>query len=191
MKQEKCVAVIARYNEDLEWTNDLLIPKVIYNKSEDSKEELPFVKIDIPNEGREAETFIRFIIEHYNELPQRVVFLQGEPFYHFKNLINYLKNTNKYGIVFLSDFNPVCDAIGRPHHFEELPLKQILRELKMSDANDMFQFAAGAQYLVPKKYILKKSLDWWKNAYEVLKYHKTGPWAFERLWPLIWEHEEE
>lgn len=189
MKDFKCVAVICRYKEDLTWTNDLPIPKVIYNKSEDKHEDLPYFLLDIPNEGRETETFLRFIIEHYNELPQRVVFLQGEPFYHYKGLIEFLKKPNKNNVCFLSDFNPVCDSIGRPHHFEELPLKQILKELGMSDESDMFHFAAGAQYLVPRKYILSKSLDWWKNAYDVLKYHKTGPWAFERLWPLIWEHE--
>lgn len=190
MKEFKCIAVISRYKEDLSWTNDLPIPKVIYNKGEDKDEDLPYFLLDIPNEGRETETFLRFIIEHYNELPQRVVLLQGDPFYHYKGLIAFLKKPNKNNVCFLSDFNPVCDAIGRPHHFEELPLKQILRELNMPDTNDMFHFAAGAQYLVPKKYILSKSLGWWKNAYEVLKYHKTGPWAFERLWPLIWEHEE-
>lgn len=189
MKDFKCVAVICRYKEDLTWTNDLPIPKVIYNKSEDKDEDLPYFLLDIPNEGRESEAFLRFIVEHYHELPQRVVFLQGDPDTHFRGLIKFLENTNKYGVVFLSDFNPVCDAIGRPHHFEELPLKQILRELGMSDENDTFHFAAGAQYLVPRKYILRKSLDWWKNAYEVHKNHKTGPWAFERLWPLIWEHE--
>lgn len=188
MKNEKCVAIICRYNEDVSWVNRLTIPYILYNKGEKLE---GFYCSEIENIGRESEAFLRFIIEHYHELPQRMVFLQGDPFYHFKGLFQFLENTNKNGIYFLSDFNPVCDEIGRPHHFEQLPLKQVLRELNIPDDNDMFQFSAGAQYLVQRKYILSKSLMWWQNAYNVLKYHKTGPWAFERLWPLIWEHEEE
>lgn len=190
MKKEKCVALICRYNEDLTWTNELTIPFIIYNKGEKLIEEFTSNIYDIENYGREAEAFLRFIIENYDDLPQRVVFLQGDPFYHFKATIKFLKNPNKFGVCFLSDFNPVCDSSGKPHHFEELPLKEILKELNIDYENDMFHFAAGAQYLVPRKYIHKKSLAWWKKAYDVLNYHKSGPWAFERLWPLIWEHEE-
>jgi hypothetical protein len=188
MKKEKCVAVICRYNEDLEWSRELPIPRVIYNKGETLNDEC--YAIDIENVGRESEAFLRFIVDNYNDLPQRIVFLQGDPFYHFKGLYQFLTKPNKNDICFLSDFNPVCDSIGRPHHFQELPLKQILKELNMDDSTDMFQFAAGAQYLVPRKYILSKSWAWWKNAYDVHAFHKTGPWAFERLWPLIWNHEE-
>jgi len=188
MKKEKCVAVICRYNEDLKWSQELPIPKVIYNKGDDISDS--YYAIDIENVGRESEAFLRFIVDNYNDLPQRVIFLQADPYTHFPGLNQFLKTPNKNDICFLSDFNPVCDSIGRPHSFEILPLKQILKELNMDDSTEMFQFAAGAQYLVPRKYILNKSHLWWQKAYDVHNYHKTGPWAFERLWPLIWNHEE-
>ena len=152
MKKEKCVAVICRYNEDLSWTKKLIIPKVIYNKGESLNEE--YYAIDIENVGRESEAYLRFIVDNYDKLPHRIVFLQGDPNCHFRNVLEFLEKPNKNGIFFMSDFNPVCDAIGRPHHFEELPLKQILRELEMDDSHDSFHFSAGAQYLVPRKYIL-------------------------------------
>jgi hypothetical protein len=186
MKKIKCLAVVCRYNEDLVWTRVLSIPVVIYNKGE--KLEEMYSSIEVENEGRESEAYLRFIVENYETLPQRLVFLQGNPSAYFGNILTYLKTPNKNDICFLSDFNPVCDAIGRPHHFEELPLKEILRELKMDDSMESFHFGAGAQYLVPRKYILNKSLEWWKNAYEVHKNNKTAPWSFERLWPLIWNH---
>jgi len=188
MKKEKCIAVICRYNEDLEWTKNLPIPKIIFNKGENLGDD--YSSIDSQNVGRESEAFLRYIIANYDFMPQRTVFLQGDPFYHYKGLNEFLKSPNKNDLCFLSDFNPVCDSIGRPHHFEELPLKQILRELNMDDSHDTFHFAAGAQYLVPRKYILNKPYSWWQNAYEVHSNHKTAPWAFERLWPLIWEYEE-
>lgn len=186
MKKRNCVAVVCRYNEDLLWTRVLTIPVVIYNKGEKLEEMYP--SIDIENVGRESEAYLRFIIENYDNLPRRVAFLQGDPDSHYRNILQFLIHPNKNDICFLSDFNPVCDEIGRPHHFEELPLKQILRELGMDDSDNSFHFSAGAQYLVPRKYITSKSLDWWKNAYEVHQNHKTGPWSFERLWNLIWNH---
>jgi len=188
MKKEKCVAVICRYNEDLSWTKELKIPVIIYNKGEALDEE--YHAIDIENVGRESEAYLRFIVDNYDKLPHRIVFLQGDPNCHFRNVLEFLEKPNKNGIFFMSDFNPVCDEIGRPHHFEELPLKQILRELEMDDSHDSFHFSAGAKYLVPRKYILNKSIFWWMNAYEVHKNNKTAPWAFERLWNLIWNHEE-
>jgi hypothetical protein len=188
MKKEKCIAVICRYNEDLEWSNQLEIPRVIYNKGDDISDK--YWTINIENVGRESEAFLRFIVENYNDLPQRVVFLQGEPFYHYPGLLDFLKTPNKNDLCFLSNFNPICDSIGRPHHFEELPLQQILKELNLDDTQETFQFAAGAQYLVPRKYILSKSFLWWSNALTVHNNHKTGPWAFERLWPVIFNHKE-
>jgi hypothetical protein len=193
MKKEKCVAIICRYLEDLEWTKQLKIPMYIANKGDSidfPNHDVKAIMRKYENVGRESESFLRFIIENYNDLPQRMVFLQGDPDSHFRGLHQFLTKPNKNEICFLADFNPVCDAIGRPHHFEELPLKEILRELQMDYSMDSFHFAAGAQYLVPRKYILNKSLKWWKNAYEVHKNNKTAPWSFERLWPLIWKHEE-
>jgi hypothetical protein len=193
MKKEKCVAIICRYLEDLEWTKQLKIPMYIANKGDSidfPNHDVKAIMRKYENVGRESESFLRFIIENYNDLPQRMVFLQGDPDSHFRGLHQFLTKPNKNEICFLADFNPVCDAIGRPHHFEELPLKEILRELKMDYSMDSFHFAAGAQYLVPRKYILNKTLEWWKNAYEVHKNNKTAPWSFERLWPLIWKHEE-
>ena len=189
MKNEKCVAVICRFNEDLDWSNQLLIPRVIYNKGELLGNEYPWA-INIENVGRESEAFLSFIIENYNDLPQRTVFLQGDPFYHFKALYEFLSKPNKNHVCFMSDFNPICDEFGRPHHFEQLPLKQVLSDLNIENEKNMFHFSAGAQYLVPRKFILSKSLIWWKKALEIHNYYKSGPWIFERIWPLIWNYEE-
>lgn len=67
--------VIARYNEDISW-----LPKdseniIIYNKGE---------PLNIQNEiltknvGRESETYLKYIIDNYNNLPDVVVFSQAK-----------------------------------------------------------------------------------------------------------------
>jgi hypothetical protein len=56
-------------------------------------------------------------------------------------------------------------------------------------------YSCGAQYIVPVNFILKKSLNWWKNVYRVydfyLKYNLGDPGLlFEFIWTLIWNFEE-
>jgi hypothetical protein len=64
--------VVARYNEDIEWITDN--NKIIYNKG---------IPLNINNEvlleniGRESETYLRYIIDNYDKLPEVVVFTQG------------------------------------------------------------------------------------------------------------------
>jgi hypothetical protein len=36
----------------------------------------------LPNVGREGHTYLHYIVQHYNSLPEHVVFLQGDPFDH-------------------------------------------------------------------------------------------------------------
>lgn len=51
---EKLV-VIARYDEDLDWVKNLKECVLIYNKGNDFPYDFP--RIDVPNKGREAETY--------------------------------------------------------------------------------------------------------------------------------------
>ncbi len=67
--------IIARYNENIKWTNFARDKCIIYNKGYElglANEKL------VPNVGRESETYLRFIIENYDNLPDICVFLQGK-----------------------------------------------------------------------------------------------------------------
>jgi hypothetical protein len=55
--------VIARYKEPIDWINNLSCDYIIYNKGDKIDESLNH--IDVPNEGREAETYLRFIVDNY------------------------------------------------------------------------------------------------------------------------------
>ena len=58
------LAVIARYKEDLDWLKDLSNPFMVYNKGPEWPYEI--TRKDIPNKGREAETYFRSIYLHIN-----------------------------------------------------------------------------------------------------------------------------
>lgn len=175
--------VIARYREDLKWTQDLKTPFLVYNKGEQLEG-----AINIPNVGRESGTMLLYIIENYNNLPDNVIFLQGNPFYHFKDTKEFLNSYKDEGnLVYLSDFIPIDDIHGEPNH-KGLPIKKFLIELGLDSKYQLFEFSAGAQYIVPKSLIQAKSLSWWKKAYKIHQENNIAPWVFERIWPVIWAH---
>ena len=65
--------VVAKYKEDVSWARQGAIPYVIYDKNK-----------DVPNMGRESETYLRHIIQNYDNLPDYTLFLQWKPFDHAK-----------------------------------------------------------------------------------------------------------
>lgn len=99
ISREKLIIVIARYNEDIsnfaEFNNNLMI----YNKGTDDISPLintQFIK-NVPNLGREAGTYCNYILDNYDNLPEYMIFTQGNPviMLHFLtkslHLINFVK----------------------------------------------------------------------------------------------------
>jgi hypothetical protein len=80
----KFEVVVARYNEDLNWLfkefpNDKV---TIYNKGQDLNIKLPdnYKIIKLPNIGRESHTYLYHIIHEYDNLNDKILFLQGNPY---------------------------------------------------------------------------------------------------------------
>lgn len=89
--------IIARYNENLDWIEN--IPKnlniniIIYNKGEDN---IHYPSIKLKNVGRESHTYLYHIIENYNNLGDITIFTQGDPFTHNPNFIYDLYKIDTY-----------------------------------------------------------------------------------------------
>jgi hypothetical protein len=75
--------VVARYNESIEWLQPEMDHCIVYNKG---------LKLGIPSEsplenvGRESHTYLTYIIEHYDVLPDVVVFTQARISDHRRGL---------------------------------------------------------------------------------------------------------
>lgn len=74
--------VVARHEEDVSWVGAWLpyLKRVtVYDKSPAPMQSFhPKVRVvEVPNRGREAETYVRHVVEHYDDLCGRVVFCQG------------------------------------------------------------------------------------------------------------------
>jgi len=104
--------VIARSYEDLSWT-EKLDPKfqvVVYNKG------LGDFGIKIKNVGRETDTYLHHIVENYGNLPEHLIFTQGEPFQHAPDFIEKINSIS-------GNFQPLSTRYSEqeppPDHFRD------------------------------------------------------------------------
>jgi len=67
--------VVARYNENIEWLRSEIDHCIFFNKG-DHMEDIQN-QIILKNVGRESDSYLHYIIEHYNHLPDVVVFTQA------------------------------------------------------------------------------------------------------------------
>ena len=97
------MTVIARYNEDITWCKKLDSDIIIYNKGNDWNYDFPCLYVE--NFGREGETFVRFIIDFYDQLSNYDVinFLQGNPFDHCPQAVEIINKSYDKTLIYLSN----------------------------------------------------------------------------------------
>lgn len=187
--------IVAKYNENVEWTKQL--PNVIiYNKGSKIGDE--YVQIPLKNVGREGHTYYEYIYNNYDSLPDYVAFLQGNPFDHSPNVINnlndFINSSTKPDFVFLSERVLDCKLGGCVHH-PDLPLHKIYKYLfnRSADKNTNFTFGAGAQFIVSKNLILKRPRDFYLKIIKILEYNVNPIEGFviERFHKLIFSDDTE
>ena len=175
---------IAKYKEDISWCKNLNHPYTVYDKSK-----------DIPNLGREAETYLRYIVENYTKLPNYVVFIQGMPtdhlseptIAHLNKKIDLSRNTK-----IALPLNKVILETSIPQH-----MKKTFVTLFDIPLPDIMVFTPGAQLIVPRECILCRPLEFYETIINVLrKVNNTTessnnclvcPWSLERMWLYIFD----
>ena len=180
--------IIARYNENISWTNQF-DNKIIYNKGNTLEN-----SIQLPNVGREAHTYLYHIINNYNNLAEFTCFLQGNPFDHSPNLFNNI-NEFKYDIGYYNLASRVLETkiVGCIHE-SGLPIKEhynyLFKDTLYNISNTKFLFGAGAQFIVSKEIIHLHPLNFYENLIKLTDYsdRACGAWTLERLWSLIFSY---
>ena len=167
--------VIARYNEDIDWVNSLAKDNVIiYNKGPDHNI-ADVESITRLNIGRESETYLYYIISNYHCLPDYVLFMQGDPFFHMHHInpqnmqvcidTMVLTRPTTTMPLFVNYTNEIywMNYALKKHSYFELFFNKTVPE--------PFYFSAGAQYIVPKEMILNKPIEFYKKIYSMNTYN--------------------
>ena len=102
--------VVARYEEDISWVNNLPIDSYsriyIYNKGSETTFTIPKSQsIPLPNYGRESHTYLHHVIKNYDTLSDITFFVPGSGWYRddkkdrILRIVDYLKSNMKSVIV--------------------------------------------------------------------------------------------
>ena len=197
--------VVARYNEDVSWTKDLQ-NVVLYDKSE---EPVPG-SVPLKNIGREADTYLRYIIEHYHDLPEFVVFLQGNPFDHMSSGSKIEDRIFKPTVT-----KPFLTEMWTEHtdRYKEVYFREYYQLLFDQDYSAPFiQYSCGAQWAVPRECITHRPIQFYKRLLTMLHWNEDfsggcfyrkvtddyvpgcrfdpfiiNAWTLERLWGHIFD----
>jgi hypothetical protein len=178
------IAVIAKYKEDISWVNRLKCPYIVYDKS-----------IDIPNVGREAETYLRYIITNYEKLPDYILFLQGNPFDHLTiGSIDYINQSIDTALDSNIDFLHLNNLHNESHN-SYTRTKESFIALFSNTLPVSFIFCPGAQFIVSRDSILFRPKYFYETISNVMTtINNTSvsfnnclvcPWTIERMWPYI------
>lgn len=202
MKNKKIGVVIARYNENIDWVKNINHNIYLYNKGEDHILD----SINLPNVGREAQTYLYHIVKNYEKLDDYTVFLQGNPYDHaFQDHYPSIEMFNN--VTYKKDFYPfnlkdcgsgfdyyTCDLLGKPNLNPNVDLAKFCHDhnFTLDIKNNLVEFVQGAQFAVSKQSIHKKN----KSIYEKLLYSLSNnnpdpsranflAHVMERLWKYI------
>jgi hypothetical protein len=188
--------VVAKYNENVEWTKKLNHKLTIYNKGNEPIEG----SIKLKNVGREGETFLYHIVNNYDNLDDVTVFLQGNPFEHLQTLVGWRAKLTDDEINTVinkmnSEINDNCDfttfyqvLYNDPNMTNGVNTKSACSEYYGESYNN-FTVSPGAQYIVPKKNILSRPLSFWKKLHSAMyDNERLNGYCQEQLWYLAYNH---
>lgn len=212
LQDEDVSLIIARYREDISWANG--VPRGIKTIVYDKNRKNPVVsnlKIErIKNFGRESQTYLHHILNHYDDLSDWTLFTQGNPFDHSKHFMHLfhedidksknisLRQNGYYGISdCLFELNEEkqfnVDKKDEADWFTVVccSADEIYEIIKMNRPTT-HKHNPGAIMLVSKSMILKHPRETYQKLHDLhfRKYTWHTPWSFEICWPSIFSKRE-
>jgi hypothetical protein len=195
--------VVARHQEDMRWLRRVpaSISVTIYNKGTnpplhgevDRREGLSI--IDLPNEGREAHSYLTHFVRNYEDLAETTVFCQGHPFDHAPDFHKRLKALAEgkecpapflwYGFLDETDdlygerlFVPWSKNPTR----EKLSTGKLYEELFCVPPPELFHFRGGAQFAVTREAAHRRERNFYERALKLSLKIPHAAHSLERIW---------
>jgi hypothetical protein len=180
--------LIAHYNKDISWVKEINknINVKIYSTSDPSKTYV------MPNKGMDANMYLRYIIDNYDSLPERTLFV-----HHHKT-----DWTQDYDMPFiinnvnweLDDYFSVCARKNYDDVFVIDPrTKQWIKdawflfEKYIPFPKEMFYFA-GTQFMCHKKLLLQYPKHYWQSLYSWLMMTPLPDYLSARIFEWTWHY---
>lgn len=195
--------VTSHYNEDLNWLiNQNEYDYKIYTKNKNFINNYNQDKIfDCINKGNEASSYLKFIIDNYDNLPDFTAFIHGhyEAHHQTDNILNLIKGCKFLGYESLNR----KDWVNKLNDFTNIePCKIAWNYVKQNFINlkiklpppSKIESIACAQFIVSKENILLNSLEDYNNIFNwLITTELESFWSgriLEYIWCYIMTHNE-
>jgi hypothetical protein len=194
--------IISRYNEDVNWIgeyNSLDNKIYLYNKgaSLTMSDEITYIELD--NVGREADTYLKFIISFYDSIDsdEIYIFTQANPFEHnisFKQSVSKLTELSQYPISLSnSKYLETTEFDINELTVEVLPnglsIKSYFKHLFIGDIGDNHDVQFHALWAVKGSDILFRSKNFYEYCLNLIEpvNNPIEAHIFERMWQYIFD----
>lgn len=215
MRTPDLVIVSAHYKEDLEWLKRSNYPVIICDKpggSDTSFDPDPTCTLN-ENKGREASSYLKYIIENYDNLPNKIAFIHGhEDADHQrypKGLLRAIEDakTDEFDFISLNNWihlkkdtgpspqlpvHPNSHEIGdHPKVYEEMRNNwdTVFRPIFGINLPQYFRFPSCAQFIVSKKAIQRRPKSEYQKLYDFMMEPGSDDWArgvaLEFMWHML------
>lgn len=201
--------IVTRYNEDVEWVKTF-DDYIIFNKGSNVgiTQEILNRTYNLPNVGKNSEVNLRYIITHYNNLPEKVAFCQANYSDHYPLGISEFKRqllTLENGHSILNfDNNKFSMECGNKSSFNirEWPPNHKLENYRPGyDLGTWWKELSGEEYIqkpiifwactfcVHKSLILRRPLSFYNkiHQYYVKNLNPVETHFVERAWVNIFK----
>ena len=202
-------AVITRYNEDIEWVKTF-DDYIVFNKGSSAgiSQEILNRTYNLPNVGKNSEVNLRYIITHYNNLPDKIAFCQANYKDHYQLPIDEFKLqllTLKNGYSILDyRYNKYSEWADNKSSFNicEWPINHKLENYKPEyNLGAWWKEASGEEYVqkpiifwactfcVHKSLILRRPLSFYNkiHQYYIKNLNPVETHFVERSWVNIFK----
>ena len=103
-KYARLQIITSHWNENLTWLQASKYPVTVISKENAPGSTAPFeAESVVPNSGNEASAYLKYIVDHYDDLPPYVAFVHGhDKAWHMKNggILQQLDRLNLDGVTF-------------------------------------------------------------------------------------------
>lgn len=198
-KDTEIIIISSHWNEDLSWLININIPVIVCGKDgEETSAISSNIQCKTPNEGYEASSYLKFIYENYDNLPQYVAFIHGHEtaWHQERNIKNEIINGNWKGKPYYTLNNRLIDERkpGTNHWtwLEQLWEPYFKPYLNIDMPTEICHDCC-AQFIVSRDRILANSREAYNTWYNLLinKNNELGistrdiAICFEWIWHII------
>jgi hypothetical protein len=174
----------SHYDEDLEWLKESEWPVHVIDH-EGAKPHSFETFATIPNSGYEASAYLKYIIDRYDSLPERVAFIHGhaEADHQLggRPMLEMIRTANvkKYGYVPLNNAWRNVLSLTQLHAFQEKWSKMFVAPMP-----ERFTIDTAAQMVVSRERILANKKSKYEFLYEMVD-TKDDATIIEHMWHYI------